>query len=222
MGVLKGVPLLQGDSLLAFLLGTILGLVFLSLISKTWTPKLPGPLSLVAACIACVLFWLLHINGDRNELNGVVAWSFFFLLSFRFCAWFLARVLRSDISSGHGQKISWVELSYLSGIVLGLAVWQRSGMSASISQALLIDAALQCVAAGFDFYFLRRYLPYLPEAALITSAKSESKIRFNFIWYTYLAAAVVFMTVGCTAPTKFGHFWKLSPIKNGQLLRVTV
>ena len=194
MGLLKAEPLLQGESPLAFLFGTIVGLVLLVTVPANWKRKGVAGFSLGASCLSVLLLWILHIQQD-SPLKGRAAWAFLAVLCVHFGCWTTARGLRSDICSGMNQKLSWIELSYYLGVILGLGA-EKLGLDDSrmgITEALTLNVLLQAVAAIIDQVALH---------GLKNEYKPQDYVKTHeFDWWRYakLTASIALLTAGIEA-----------------------
>ena len=143
-------PYLKGGSILAFFVGTALGLVFLKLIPKKISKPFARWFSICGGITSLILASIFLTYANNNVLSGIFAVAFFFLLSVRFAFWFYSRVIRASTVAGQQQRIAWVELGYYSGIILGLIIWKFFGIELTMDFALIIDACLQLVAGSID------------------------------------------------------------------------
>jgi hypothetical protein len=157
IGVLKGTAFQEG-SLLAFLVGTVVGLAFYRLIPS----RLSTPVSQwfsVAGAVASAGLLTLYVgfaNPTTGRLApGLIATAFFSLLVIRFAFWFYSRVMRANRASEEEQGIAWVELGYYGGAAAGLVVWGLLATSVDITVALGVDIALQVLAGGMDLLAYR-------------------------------------------------------------------
>ena len=141
-------PLLQGGSLLAFFVGTVLGLIFLQSIPEKYSKLFSRWFSIGGGFTSLILLYIFTNYAQNAKLSGVAGLLFFLLLSIRFGFWFYSRVSRAAVVAGLQQRIAWVELGYFSGMIFGLIMWKFIGIDITITTAFLIDDHLQ-LCAGF-------------------------------------------------------------------------
>lgn len=156
------IPLLQGGSVLAFFIGTVLGLFFLQLIPNKLSINISKYLSIAGGFSSLILFGIFKNNAFQEKISGDIAVIFFFLLSMRFGFWFYSRVSRASLAAGQKQQIAWVELGYYSGMILGLIIWKLSGFNITLISALFMDALLQFAAGFLDLYANKKIKDYYP------------------------------------------------------------
>lgn len=194
VGILD-VPILQGSSLLAFFVGTAIGLMFLKCTPKKFSEIFSQWFSIcggITSIILCVIFIYFSFKG---KLSGNFALLFFVLLSVRFGFWFYSRVLRVSKAAGQRQGIAWVELGYYSGVIIGLILWVFLGININITAALLVDAFLQLSAGILDLIenkiSQKKEITSEKEIVHISSLQKQDKI-----WQWRLAFGVMFLTIG--------------------------
>jgi hypothetical protein len=183
-------PVLQGGSILAFFVGTMLGLVFLQLIPKSMSRVVGRSLSILASLTALMLLYTYNVYSIDEKLVDIPAIVFFALLCVRFGFWFYSRVLRASLAAAQKQKIAWVELGYFFGMILGLVIWAIIGIEVSIATALIMDALLQFSAGIIDLFLSSSVLAPTRSASdrlLVTSKPSVSR---------YLTSSIVLLTIG--------------------------
>lgn len=185
-------PFLQESSVLAFFVGTILGLIFLQLVPKKQSKYIARWFSICAAGISLILFSIFQSYSIEGKLTDIAAFLFFVLLSIRFGFWFYSRVLRASLAAGQQQRIAWVELGYYSGMICGLVVWSFLGIQLGIAAALIIDACLQFSAGAIDLYVGQR----TPRQQITESQKAANKTVFQKNGGWPLAYSIVFLTIG--------------------------
>lgn len=187
-------PLLHGDSILAFFIGTLLGLVFLQGIPEKFSKPIAKFFSINCGLTSLILFYIYQIHSSESKLEGKAAIIFFILLCIRFAFWFYSRVMRASEASGHQQSIAWVELGYYLGMGLGLILWKLIGINVGLGAALLIDACLQFFAGILD------YRSNVFPKPIIQKQKQSTPINppttHNTLWCWKLASAVIFFTIG--------------------------
>lgn len=191
------VPYLHGGSILAFFIGTILGLVFLQFIPERLSKLLAKSFSISCGMTSFILFYIYQHYSYSGKLTGTVALIFFLLLSIRFSFWFYSRVMRASKASSHQQSIAWVEFGYYLGMVLGLIIWKLLGINVGLGTALVIDTICQLIAGILD---LRNFKL---EKASFDKLKQETQVipepqstQYSSKWSWNLASAVVFLTIG--------------------------
>jgi hypothetical protein len=186
---------LQGDSVLAFFVGTVLGLAFLQFLPKKlsqnagqWFSACGG----IASLILFVIFEKFSVNGKIADNIGAI---FFIILSLRFGFWFYSRVLRASDAAGYQRRIAWVELGYYLGIILGLIIWKFINFQIEIASILLLDATVQFVSGIFDYLCATNKILKNDSSDRpvnnVMQIKNSSKI---LCWR--LAIAVMLLTVG--------------------------
>lgn len=183
-------PFLQGGSILAFFVGTTLGLGFLQMIPKKISQAIARSFSILAAMTALILLYIFKnysVNGKLIDLPAII---FFVLLSIRFGFWFYSRVLRASLAAGQQQKIAWVELGYYAGMIGGLIAWTFLGIEIAITSALIIDACLQFSAGIIDFFAGNSTAPSLQTLPSNVNISSKSSLSW------YLVSSIIFLTIG--------------------------
>lgn len=88
-------PYLHASSILAFFIGTLLGLVFLQNIPDKRAKYFAKFFSINGGGISLILFYIYRNYSFESKLNGVIAIIFFVLLCLRFSFWFYSRVMRA-------------------------------------------------------------------------------------------------------------------------------
>lgn len=190
------IPFLQGGSILAFFIGTILGLIFLQVIPKRLSQSIAQTFSISAGITSLILFYIYQHYASDDKLTGLVAIIFFLVLSIRFGFWFYSRVMRASITSSQQKSIAWVEFGYYIGMVLGLVIWKILGINIALSSALIIDAVCQIIAGIMD---LKSYAikvdsgDQTPESNLPSFSKGT---QLSSLWCWRMASAVIFITIG--------------------------
>lgn len=100
------IPYLKGGSILAFFVGTILGLIFLQSIPKKWSEAIARWFSLFAAISSLGLLYIFTNYQTDSHLVDTAGLIFFIVLSIRFGFWFFSRVLRASAAAGQQQNIA--------------------------------------------------------------------------------------------------------------------
>lgn len=211
MGLLNNTQYLKGDTLLAYLLGTTFGLFIMKGFGKnTLLERFPKHSAISAATSLALLILLL--NAHDSIINGsMISYLFFFVLVFRFCFWFLARIVRVDIAAGIGRNLAWTEFSYYVGVIVGLLLWQSGWMSISIIQLLCVDIVSQILAAFLDNYSFQRLKAFMERSAMVIS---KSKVPLGI--FVGIASFVVCLTVA-TQIVEFGFaIFSIEFFKNGK------
>lgn len=188
-------PFLHGGSILAFILGTTFGLLFLQIIPKKIATPIARWFSILAGVISLCLLVIFNIYSTENRLTNLPGIIFFFLLSVRFGFWFYSRVLRAASVAGQQQRIAWVELGYYSGMIAGLILWNIIGLEFGIGTALIIDACLQFTAGYIDLYGNQNDSSTV-QPSNIKIIADKKFIKFNDKWYWKLTLSVVLLTIG--------------------------
>ncbi|MFC3908555.1 hypothetical protein ACFORL_05630 [Legionella dresdenensis] len=187
-------PYLHGGSILAFFVGTILGLLFIQLLPKKLSKTIAPSFSVGCSLVSVILFYVYYNYSQNHYLSGYPSVIFFILLTLRFTFWFYSRVKRASESSGYQQSIAWVEFGYYAGMVLGLIFWKILNLDVSLEMALLIDAAFQFIAGSIDIYsFSLKTRPANISASPAQTVKVE---QFSSDWCSRLSKSVIFLTVG--------------------------
>lgn len=193
----KGVGLLdhhflQGGSILAFFVGTTLGLGFLQIIPKQISYNIARFFSILAALTALILLYLFKSYSLDQKLVGIPAVIFFIFLSIRFGFWFYSRVLRASLAAGQKQKIAGVEFGYYAGMIAGLIAWSILGIEIDIVSALIMDACLQFSAGMIDL-FVGRLTPQFNQTKTISNHfKNSSEVSQS----RSLIHSIIFLTIG--------------------------
>ncbi len=183
-------PFLQGGSILAFFVGTTLGLFFLQIIPKKISHTIARSFSILAGITALILLYIFKVYSINTKIYDTPAVIFFSLLSIRFGFWFYSRVLRASLAAGKQQKIAWVELGYYVGMIGGLIVWTFLGIEIGIASALIIDACLQFAAGTIDLFVGSS------SSAPTKSISVNSSTSSNLFQSQYLIGSIIFLTIG--------------------------
>jgi|GEM_PF-3369913 len=186
---------LQSGAILAFFIGTVLGLSFISVIPNSLSKSFSKMFSVCSATTSLIMFVLFEAYSFNGKINGIIALLFFLLLSMRFGFWFYSRVIRASLVAGQQQEIAWIEFGYCSGMILGLIVWELLGLKSSFNYALLLDALFQFLAGILDFLG-ENQLPRLSFQANTTNSANEIKRTLNATWRWKLTAAAILLTIG--------------------------
>lgn len=194
MGVIAN-AFLQGGTSLAFLMGTVLGLLFLMLMPKNLSKTMPKFFAFFCSFSSMILLWLF-INYSSNEtISGEPALFFFCFLTIRFGFWFYSRVARAAEAAGQKQKIAWVELGYFSGIISGLIVWEIFGIKISFITALIIDSCLQFFVGLIDLLATFKFKLSSVESTITTEIKKVFN-ETSKSWYWRMTSSLIFLTIG--------------------------
>lgn len=143
-------PYLKGGTVLAFLFGTVLGLLFLQLVTKKISNFFLPFFSIFSALISFILIIFFNHYAHFEKLVGIPAFVFFFLLSSRFAFWFYSRAQRASYLTSHQQSVVGVEIGYYGGIIAGLVIWSLPKLHLAFTHSLIIDACLQICAGLID------------------------------------------------------------------------
>lgn len=189
-------PYLQGGSLSAFFLGTVLGLLLLQFIPKKISNHFARYFSICGGIASLILIAIFEKYSVNQKMMGISSLFFFVFLSIRFSFWFYSRVLRASHSAGYKQRIAWVELGYYVGMICGLIIWSYLGIEFGMITALLIDAVLQVVAGLVDLCANDMILLSVSnEIAPVAQAISIHPKKEN-AWGWRLTFAVALLTIG--------------------------
>ena len=153
MGVkVMGVPLLLGGNVLAFLIGTVLGLLFLLRMKSAWNRFARVVFDLACCCASMLLYIVWSTSSHDNSIRGPSAYVFFGLLCVRFTFSFVPRALRSSAAAGYRMRLAYVELSTYGGTILGLLLWLPFSLLAGwpLASILALDSVLQLIASVAD------------------------------------------------------------------------
>lgn len=190
-------PYLQGGSILAFFIGTILGLMFLQFIPEKSSKFLAKFFSINCGITSLILFCIYQHYAENGQISEMPALIFFILLSIRFGFWFYSRVMRASIASGHQQSIAWVEFGYYIGMALGLVIWKLLDIHIELGTALIIDAIFQFVAGILDLRNVRVDNVSLDESKQDMPVITDPPLtQYSSEWCWKLASAVVLITIG--------------------------
>jgi hypothetical protein len=190
-------PYLQGGSILAFFLGTILGLLFLHAIPNSRSQLISNFFSICCGVTSLILLYMNHKYADQGVLVETPALIFFLLLSIRFGFWFYSRVMRASKASSDQYSVAWVELGYYLGMVLGLVIWKLVGIEIGLSTALIIDAFFQFLAGILDVMNIRRNTSSVPQSTQNPFKNLDSDLSVaHLTWCWKLSGAVVLCTLG--------------------------
>lgn len=188
-------PYLRGGSILAFFIGTILGLIFLHSIPKKWSHSFAKYFSIGCSITSLILLYIYKNNSSNEELYGLSALFFFIFLSIRFGFWFYSRVMRASRASSSQQSVAWVEMGYYLGMVLGLIMWKLLNFSIGLSSALLLDASLQFIAGLLDFTCTKRGEPLSGDNNNNDNTITLKPHHYSLEWCWRLSGAVVILTI---------------------------
>ena len=190
-------PYLQSGSILAFFIGTILGLGFLQCVPKRLSKVIAQFFSMGCGLTSLLLFYIFQNFADNERLNGISALIFFLFLSLRFGLWFYSRVMRASHASEYQQSIAGVEFGYYLGMVLGLIVWKLFGITIGLSSALILDVCFQLFAGFLDLrsFALKNVSSVMQKLDTALSYDNQSD-TYSLRWCWKMASAVVFFTIG--------------------------
>ncbi len=186
------IPYLKNGSVLAFFIGSVLGLILLQLISKKLWNSVGRWFSLFGSLTSVALLIIFKKNEIDFSLSGTSGLIFFLLLSARFAFWFYSRVLRASYVAGKQQRIAWVELGYYFGMIIGLIIWKLIKLDISFGIMLSIDILLQFIAGIFDLFANHNSIV---QKKSITSM-IEIKPMLERVSEWRLVGSVVFLTIG--------------------------
>ena len=178
----------EDGSVLAFFVGTVLGMAFLLWIPKRWSGPMARWFSIGGAVSSLALLCIFATFAVDGKLAGAAAAPFFALLSIRFGLWFYSRVLRAATVADQRQRIAWIELGYYVGMVVGLVVWKILGLDFGMVVTLVLDASLQLAAGIIDLSDSKDW-----------ETKVDNESAGPEVWR--LIGAVVFLTIGIQVVT---------------------
>ncbi len=138
--LVQQIPGLSADSVLAYLLGS---LIAFGLLLKVRAKGAAVLWKLVTGALLAAVVLLFLVRGG---ISGPLVYPFFFLLCVFFALTFASRSLRSDAAARLPRGLPIVETSHSAGYVSGLFVMNALGMT-GIGDALLVAAALLGVLA---------------------------------------------------------------------------
>ncbi|MFA5958967.1 MAG: hypothetical protein WC785_00440 [Tatlockia sp.] len=195
IGVINS-PYLHGGTILAFFIGTLLGLIFLQSIPERWSTTFANYFSVSGGITSLILLYIFESNSHNEQLYGHSAFLFFVFLSIRFGFWFYSRVMRASSAASSQHSVAWVEMGYYLGMVLGLIIWKLLNFHIDLGAALLLDACLQFTAGFLDFKSNKIVEAPSDEQIKITHITVENTSNnASLLWCWKLAGAVVFLTV---------------------------
>lgn len=184
---------LENGSILAFFVGTILGLIFIQFIPKKISGAVAQWFALNCAVTSCMLLFLFQHDAHAEKLTGLIGIIFFVFLSIRFSFWFYSRVMRVAQVANQQQSIAWIEFGYYLGMVLGLIFWKLLDLNLTLSTALIIDISFQCLAGILDLLSYRAARTKLSVTSSGEIVQSSSGGSLSWCWR--LLAAGVFLTM---------------------------
>jgi len=189
--VLIDIPGLRGDSILAYLLGDVISLVFVVYFRKRLSKILPW-LSVASCFFALVLSRTFEFKPD----NMYLALLSFFLLCSYFAVTYLARTVRNDIAAHFKNNLPRLELVNFIGF--GIALFLSNQLSGfSLADSLLISTFIFTVVIFFDYKAKRAAKAVFHEPTVENLTSTETIASFASKRYTWmLISIVVVMTVG--------------------------
>lgn len=195
IGVIN-VPYIQGGSILAFFIGTVLGLVFLQSIPKEKATSFAKYFSVSCGITSLILLYIYKNYSHNHQIDGSAALIFFVFLSIRFGFWFYSRVMRASSAASSQQSIAWVEMGYYLGMVLGLVIWKLLNFNIELGTALILDGCLQFIAGMLDFKsnVITKNILSKSEEHMEPYLKAVIPSR-NLRWCWKLSFAVIFLTM---------------------------
>jgi hypothetical protein len=183
---------LHGGSILAFFIGSVLGLLFINLIPKKASNFCAKFFSIGCSFVSIVLYYFYQAFSINGLLSDWPAIGFFAFLCIRFSLWFYSRVIRASIAAGYQQSIAWVEFGYYAGMVLGLVFWDILDISLALPIALLVDAAFQLFAGLLDVFSF--YSKNNSNKGTQTAQQPQNAESSNLC--SRLSVSVILLTVG--------------------------
>jgi hypothetical protein len=201
------------DTILAFLAGSVIGVMLERVVPRGWARPLAPWFSLSVAATSVILFWFIPRTDAGVRLGSAAELLFIVLLSIRFSLSFFARSVRAESAKSAKSEengIALAELGYYAGMALAIMGWSRLGLS--MWEALLADALLQCITGLIDLFTLgslRRRTAAAendtgqvsgpPAAVPAPVAAPGAPPSFDRGWYWRMSSAVVCLTVGFQA-----------------------
>jgi hypothetical protein len=199
----KKITVFGDDAMIAFLVGTVFGLILVTLLRSSRLEGLRssrltgGIITLSSAAMSLLLIiqitWLLPSDGRGDFLQSC---TFLLVLVLRFGFGFVPRSLRVDAAAGYGQRIGWVEHTYALGMVLGLIAWRNSGGTATenLKTVLYFDVGFQIAAGILDI--LSRHMSFSQRAASKASMPREVPLPIDWSLFTKISMAAISLTIG--------------------------
>lgn len=203
----------NGDSILAFLVGSTLSLLLI-LKFRHNVARVGGWLALASAALTLSLMGVLP---HRTELA-------FGLLCLQFSCSFVSRAFRSDRAAGNGGRLPWVELAHSLGYTIGLLGAQR--LSLELTSILPACAAAYGAAGALDLVVTRFAEDTGPSPASSPAAASRGTgataaiaILVALTVAVQIATQMLSKHLGTTDPlAAFDMGTTLAPIAYGTLL----
>jgi hypothetical protein len=198
---------LHNGPIVAFFVGTLIGLVFQLLVSERRSRSIAPWFSVAVGPASLMLAWFFKVYAVDERLRGAAAFFFVALLSVRYALWFFSRAMRAQTAGSTKHGIALIELGYYSGMVFGLVVQEveKYGMLT----ALLVDAMLLPAAGLIDLANAngRKASENAPSDSREAEGSPHkdsgvrivAKVPFDSSWYWRLTAAVVCLTIGFQA-----------------------
>lgn len=209
------IPWLQGDSILAFFLGIVFGLILLQLLPKSMSVSFSRWFAICGGTTSLLLIYVYKHNISSNgALSHSSAIIFFIMLTMRFGFWFYSRAHRATQAAGYQKNIAWVELGYFSGMILGLVLF--SFYYISITTALLIDALLQFTAGLIDWIAYRSSTLIHKKMSQINQP-SHVVLPLEKNHFFGLVNSIIFLTIGAQVIT-FNLAHNISEQFNGVII----
>ena len=151
-------PFIHAGSLVAFFVGTVLGIYFLFWGFKKLKRNKEILGAFLGALCSFLMLLILWISPLHNGvLSGWIGFLFFTLLSFRFCFWFLTRILRSDRLSVLSPKaIPLIEGFFHLGTIVSLGSLSIGWVSLGLVGTLILDLLTQLLGGLLDILIQSR------------------------------------------------------------------
>lgn len=203
-------PWLKGDAILSFLIGPLVAITFIALSSKWLSTRRVYWLSIAAAVMTTIL--LILSTRATPKLAGASEWLFFVALSLKFCFVVVARSFRVKSLAGQKMRLSWSELAYYLGIMLGIAIWPTAITGAlglrgpNILIAVLIaDTACLVLTAYVDFVWAKLPIDEVVEVPNNVHQDFEPARPKLAHWSQFVSISIVLICV--TASLEAICFW---------------
>lgn len=189
-------PYLHGGSMLAFFIGSLLGLAFIKSIPSGFARKVAQFFSLDCSLVSFSMLCIFQSYSINARIDSMAGMLFFILLCLRFSLWFYSRVKRAEVSAGHHQSVAWVEFGYLFGMVNGLVFWDILNFPISLPLALAVDLAFQFCAGCIELYTFKQKTSVGPSERDDTRLQPALTSQTNAHLCNQLSRAIVLLTVG--------------------------
>lgn len=195
-------PLLQGGSILAFFIGSTLGIVFKPFITNLKSKAILRWFSIFCAITSLALLIVFNeFSAHGKFLDLYPTLTFFGLLSLRFSFWYYSRTTRVAEAILQQQNMALIDFGYYSGIIVGTLVWVLPGIDIGMSIVLMIDIAFQFMAGVCDLLAYRmakntKKQPCNVEATTEEQEKSnQGSVDVDKSWIWRLTLSTLLFTI---------------------------